>query len=316
MAQPSQRTRPPSRRLTASALIASSAARLAAAAVVSAWSYGGETSTMSIPARSTAADDLADGAEDLAGQHAAGLGGAGAGRHARIDDVDVEREVDRIGAVERLGDGVGDDRLGSPFLDLAHEVPAHALLLHPGEGLGRRPVAAQADLDEVLAADRARFDQPAHRRAVAGEHAPGVVGGVGVGVEMDDADAARAAHLGDGGGRRPGDRMVAAEDDRDGAGPRDLEDLAVDHRVAALDPRRDDVGVAGVDDRRAPRTAATSSASEWIEPEVYCASRMARGPKRAPDRWVTASSNGAPTMATSTAACAERPRGRSSTAGS
>ena len=36
--QPSQRTRPPSRRLTARALIASSAARLAAAAVVSAWS--------------------------------------------------------------------------------------------------------------------------------------------------------------------------------------------------------------------------------------------------------------------------------------
>ena len=34
--QPSQRTRPPSRRLTASALMASSAARLAAAAVVSA----------------------------------------------------------------------------------------------------------------------------------------------------------------------------------------------------------------------------------------------------------------------------------------
>ena len=37
-----------------------------------------------------------------------------------------------------------------------------------------------------------------------------------------------------------------------------------------------------------------------MEPDVYCASRIARGPKRAPERWLTASSNGAPTMATST----------------
>ena len=34
--------------------------------------------------------------------------------------------------------------------------------------------------------------------------------------------------------------------------------------------------------------------SEWIEPDVYCASRIARGPNRAPGRWLTASSNGAP----------------------
>ncbi len=46
-----------------------------------------------------------------------------------------------------------------------------------------------------------------------------------------------------------------------------------------------------------------SRASEWIEPEVYCASRIARGPNRAPERWVTASSNGAPMIATSTPAC-------------
>ena len=43
----------------------------------------------------------------------------------------------------------------------------------------------------------------------------------------------------------------------------------------------------------------TSSWSELIEPDVYCAWRMARGPNRAPDRWLTASSNGAPMMATS-----------------
>ena len=85
---------------------------------------------------------------------------------------------------------------GAALLDLAHEVVAHALLLHPLERLDRRPVAAQPDLDEVLALDRPGFDEAAHRRAVAGQHAPVVLGGVGVGVEMDDADAARA------GGRR------------------------------------------------------------------------------------------------------------------
>ena len=38
--------------------------------------------------------------------------------------------------------------------------------------------------------------------------------------------------------------------DRDRAGRRDLADLAEDHRVAAVEPRRDDVRVARVDDRQ------------------------------------------------------------------
>ena len=114
----------------------------------------------------------------------------------------------------------------------------------------RRPVAAQADLDEVPAEHRARFDEPAHRRPVAGELAVGIGSRVRVGVEVDDADAARPANLGDRARARPGDGVVAAEDDRDRAGRRDLTDLAVDHRVAALPVRRDDVRVAGVDDRQ------------------------------------------------------------------
>jgi hypothetical protein len=44
----------------------------------------------------------------------------------------------------------------------------------------------------------------------------------------------------------------------------------------------------------------TSSWSELRLPELFCASRIARGPNRAPGRWVTMSSNGAPTIATST----------------
>ena len=43
----------------------------------------------------------------------------------------------------------------------------------------------------------------------------------------------------------------------------------------------------------------TSSWSELTEPDVYCAWRIARGPNRAPERWLTASSNGAPMIATS-----------------
>src|SRR6476469_3627395 len=127
-------------------------------------------------------------------------------------------------------------------------MPAQALLLHPVEGRLWRPIAAQSDLHEVLALDRAGLDEAAHRRPVAGQDAEGVGGGIGVGVEMDDPDAARTTDLGDGRRGGPGDRVVAAEDDRDRAGLGDFADLAVDHRVAALDPGRHDVRVTGVDD--------------------------------------------------------------------
>jgi hypothetical protein len=52
--RPAKLTGVPAACLAASAAIASIAHRLAAIAVTSAWSYGGETSTMSIPASSTA----------------------------------------------------------------------------------------------------------------------------------------------------------------------------------------------------------------------------------------------------------------------
>ena len=74
---PEKRTgRPPSCCLAASAEITSSATRLAAIAVTSAWSYGGETSTMSIPAISTADAIRRTARSTSRGQQAAGLGGA------------------------------------------------------------------------------------------------------------------------------------------------------------------------------------------------------------------------------------------------
>src|SRR5918998_139949 len=55
-------------------------------------------------------------------QHPAWLGGAGAGRHAWIDDVDVEREVDGVRPVQRLRDRLVDDGLRTALLDLGHQV--------------------------------------------------------------------------------------------------------------------------------------------------------------------------------------------------
>ena len=77
-------------RLTASALIASRTARLAAIAVVSAWSYGGETSTTSIPASSTAPTIWRMARSTSRVSIPPGSGVPVPGRHARVDDVDVE----------------------------------------------------------------------------------------------------------------------------------------------------------------------------------------------------------------------------------
>ena len=108
------------------------------------------------------------------------------------------------------------------------------------------------------------------------------------------------ADLGDRRGRRPGDRVVAAEDDRDRAGRGDLADLAVDQGVGAVDPGRDDVGVAGVDDRRGSRTARRPAGASGSSPTCTAPRGSPAGRSGRPGRWLTASSNGAPTIATST----------------
>ena len=202
------------------------------------------------------------------------------------------------GAVERLVDRLGDDRIGAALLDLTHEVVAHAVRLHPLEHLDRRPVAAEPDLDEVPPSHRTGFDEPAHRRAVAGEDAPVVGRSVGVGIEMDDPDAARPTDLGDGRRARPGDRVIATEDDRDRRWRRP-QALLVDDRVGALDPRRHDVRVARIDD--AQDLEGLDVELQRIDRRTGRVLRLADGtwPNRAPDRCVTASSNGAPMMATS-----------------
>ena len=80
--------------------------------VTSETSYAGATSTTSIPTSSTAPPP--------GGRRGAARGSASrrapafrSRRHPRIDDVDVDRQVDDLRPVEGLGDRVGDDRLGA-----------------------------------------------------------------------------------------------------------------------------------------------------------------------------------------------------------
>ena len=86
----------------------------------------------------------------------------------------------------------------------------------------------------TVAGHRAGLDEPAHRGAVAGQVAVDEVGGVGMGVEVHDPDVAVAVHVGDRGGGRPGDRVVAAEDDRHDAAGGDLVHPLADVGVAGL----------------------------------------------------------------------------------
>ena len=72
------------------------------------------------PGGIVAVDAWLPDAEDLARQHTAGFRGPRPRRHPRVDHVDVEAEVDRIGTVKRLGDRLGDHRLRPALLDLAH----------------------------------------------------------------------------------------------------------------------------------------------------------------------------------------------------
>jgi hypothetical protein len=119
--------------------------------------------------------------------------------------------------------------------------------------------------------------------------------GVSVGVEMDEAE--RAVARGAGADIGLGDRVVAAEDDRDRARVDDLAD-------ELLDARRDASGAAGTTGASPKSTmrssAKASSFASRCGPGGQLAARMARGANRAPGRSDTRSSNGAPTIATST----------------
>ena len=108
------------------------------------------------------------------------------------------------------------------------------------------PVAAQADLHVAAPVDVAVADEPVHRRPVRDLDAEHLLAGVRVRVEVDEGD--RAVHRGHCLDVRLGDRVIAAEDDRDRARRDDLTDDALDRGVISGRIRRDDGRVAEVDD--------------------------------------------------------------------
>ena len=82
----------------------------------------------------------------------------------------------------------------------------------PGELRLAGPVAAQADLHVARRVDVPGLDEPEHRRPVRELDAEDLAAGVGVRVEVDEAD--RPVARGDRADVRLGDRVVAAEHDR------------------------------------------------------------------------------------------------------
>ena len=94
---------------------------------------------------------------------------------------------------------------------------------------------------------RSRLDEPPHGGAVAEQHAGGRSGaGVGVGIEVDECNS--AVNLGDGASVGERDRVVAAEHDRNGAGPGHRRNGFGDAIEALLDVADGHHDVAGVDD--------------------------------------------------------------------
>jgi hypothetical protein len=96
--------------------------------------------------------DVADRIEQLAAGETSGLRGARSRCHARIDDVDIDGEEHRITVVRGDGGGLVQNGVEAAAHDFGHLEAAHALLAHPLQRLGFGPIAAQADLEEPVAA--------------------------------------------------------------------------------------------------------------------------------------------------------------------
>ena len=135
------------------------------------------------------------------------------GRDRRVEHVDVDRQEHRARADDP--GGAADRVLDAERRDVVHEQRRDPLLALPGELLLARPVAAQADLDVAGGLERTLLDEPPHPRPVRALDAEYGLGGVGVGVEVHEPDGAVAGR--DGADLGLGDRVVAAEHDRDRA---------------------------------------------------------------------------------------------------
>ena len=170
----------------------------AASAVISAWSNGGETSTMSMPTRSSAREPAHE-LQRLPAREPAGHRRAGARREGRVERVDVEAR----GRPARRRPGRRTDL----------ERRRDAVAVQPGRGqhlepLGRVVEGADADLGRAGRIDQPLADRPAHHRAVVD---PAGIVGPEVAVRVDLDQRQRPVLRGVRAQQRPGDEMVAAE---------------------------------------------------------------------------------------------------------
>ena len=136
------------------------------------------------------------------------LNARGAGR---VDEVEIEREIDRPGA-----DPLCNARGGAGHSQFEHRVARDHLVAEVdrlADVVRPEERSAHADLDGGFRLDNALLDRSSERRAGGVELAPEVARpSVGVGIEVHERD--RAVLSGHGAQGRQGDRVVAADADR------------------------------------------------------------------------------------------------------
>ena len=216
------------------------------------------------------------------------------GDEGRVEHVDVHGQVGGAGA--HRAQGARDDLPDPEVANLVHEQARDAALCLPGEFVLPGPVAAQADLRVARRVDLAVVHQGAHEGSVGELHAEHLFAGVGVSVEVHDADRAVRGHAC--AHARLGDRVVAAQQHGRRAGGEHLPHHALDRRVRATRVAGQHGRVAEVHDPELRE--GIHARPPGAGPGGLLAARIARGAKLVPGRSETRSSIGAPTIATST----------------
>ena len=250
-------------------------------------SRDGSTSTTSAPTSSSRDGDLAAGPEQVGRGHPAGLGRPGAGRERRVEHVDVDGQEG--GARRRPARARARHDLADPELaDVVHEEARDPALGLPGEHVRRR-ASSRAGRSGRSAPGRrgpARPGGTSASRASARRRRPRVPVSVCVSKWTRPSGPWRRAQRAD---VRLGDRVVAAEDDRDRARGDDL------RRRSPRSPRASAPGRPGSPARRRSRRRAAP-----------------RGRRRPPRGAAPAGSSRRGSRAARTASRAGRRRGRRS----
>ena len=232
---------------------------------------------MSRPTRWTALTIRRIALEEFPGGEPAGLGRPGSRRKCRVEHIDIDRDVDCFRPVQSFLERVVEDSVESSVLDFCHQVPPHALGVHPVDNIGWRPIASQTHLDEVAAGNRALFDEPAHGCAVTEEAAPLVRGRVCVGIEVNHADVSLPEDVRDCCDGRQRDAVVATEHEGDGSKFGHLAHLLADGFVASFDTAGHYRSVAVVEDPQVAQWLNARLQVMEVRPR-FEAARMARGP--------------------------------------